>query len=81
MRGSEGWGQVTGLELMPAASCPQSCAVLPPDCCCAQPCPALAWFCPALPFPAGAGYHLFAGKEVARALAKVAVDEKECSDK
>ena len=31
--------------------------------------------------PAGAGYHLFAGREVARALAKVAVDEKECSDK
>lgn len=31
--------------------------------------------------PAGAGYSLFAGKEVARALAKVAVDEKECTDK
>lgn len=30
---------------------------------------------------AGAGYSLFAGKEVARALAKVAVDEKECNDK
>ncbi|PRW57859.1 steroid-binding 3 [Chlorella sorokiniana] len=29
----------------------------------------------------GAGYSLFAGKEVARALAKVAVDEKECNDK
>lgn len=28
----------------------------------------------------GAGYSLFAGKEVARALAKVAVDEKECTD-
>ncbi|PSC69128.1 steroid-binding 3 [Micractinium conductrix] len=28
----------------------------------------------------GAGYGLFAGKEIARALAKVAVDEKECTD-
>ena len=56
-------------------------AVPPPDCCCAQPCPALAGFYPALPCPAGAGYHLFAGREVARALAKVAVDEEECSDK
>lgn len=36
----------------------------------------LLWRC-----PAGAGYSLFAGKEVARALAKVAVDEKECTDK
>ncbi|EFN57115.1 hypothetical protein CHLNCDRAFT_34937 [Chlorella variabilis] len=28
----------------------------------------------------GAGYHLFAGREVARALAKVAVEEEECTD-
>lgn len=32
-------------------------------------------------FAAGAGYSLFAGKECARALAKVAVDEKECNDR
>ena len=29
----------------------------------------------------GAGYSVFAGREVARALAKVAVDEKECNDR
>lgn len=29
----------------------------------------------------GAGYSLFAGREVARALAKVAVEEQECNDK
>ena len=28
----------------------------------------------------GAGYHLFAGREVARALAKVAVEEEHCTD-
>lgn len=42
--------------------------------------PSSALFSPPPSLP-GAGYQLFAGKECARALAKVAVDEEECNDR
>ena len=53
-----------------------------PDLAHLQPCHACVCLVRVCVAPAaGAGYHLFAGREVARALAKVAVEEAECNDK